>query len=352
MSRRLIFVKWLAVIPHLIALYLLLVAAQILTVLAWFAILFTGRYPRAFFPFTSGVLRWASNAMAYASLLRDEYPPFGWEPGEYPLELDIPYADRQSRRRLFVRGAAILPNIVVFWFVQIAWFVTTVIAWFAVLFTARYPRGLFRFSAGVMRWYNRQAAYLFLLRDEYPPYSVNADARPGNEALSALIGMPMFALYILASVAPALGFLLGGDATTRVDAAMLDNPAALERERPSASANNVRITLEGYDDDALPPPGADTTFERGMRFVSFDVLAEKTGRMPAMYLAYLFALESCDGGAFSVDVGATNEGGDVIDVWWTGGSAHTTAYFQVPEIAEVCELTYRTGVGAIRFVFE
>lgn len=326
--------------------------AQILAVLAWFAILFTGRYPRAFFPFTSGVLRWASNAMAYAALLRDEYPPFGWEPGDYPLDLDIPMAERQSRLRLFVRGAAIMPNILVFTFVQIAWFVTTTVAWFAILFSGRYPRGLFRFGAGAMRWYNRQAAYLFLLRDEYPPYSVNAGARPGNEALSAIVGAPLFALYVAVNFAPAFGLLMPGEDTTRVDASALADPAALERQRPSAGANNLRITLEGYDDDAFPPPGSGTVIDSDARLVAFDVLVEKTGRWPMMYMAYLFGVESCEGERISADVSATSEGGPVFEFWWTGGSTPATVYFQLPAGDEVCELTYRTGAGSINFVFE
>ncbi len=193
LSRWLIFVKIFLIIPHLFAIYLLLVAVSILTVLAWFAILFTGRYPKAFFEFTSGTLRWASNSFAYAMLLRDEYPPFSWEPGDYPLTLDIPYAERQSRFRLFIRVFAIIPNQIVFGFVQFAWYITTFIAWWAILFTGRYPRGLFRFNVGVMRWYNRSAAYTYLLRDEYPPYSISDDARPGNEVVSAVIGLPILA---------------------------------------------------------------------------------------------------------------------------------------------------------------
>ena len=186
-----IFFKLFLAIPQLIVIELLLVPLWLLTFLAWFAILFTGRYPRGFFEFTTGVLRWATNVVAYLALLRDEYPPFSWEPGDYPLTLDIPIADRQSRFRLFIRAIAIFPNWLVFYFVQIGWFFTTFVAWWAILITGRYPRGLFKFSVGVMRWWNRQYAYLLLLRDEYPPYSVNANARPGNEAASFILGIPL-----------------------------------------------------------------------------------------------------------------------------------------------------------------
>ena len=192
----LIFVKLILAIPHFIIIYLLNIPLFILTFLAWFGILFTGRYPKAFFDFNSGILRWQANLVAYVGLLRDEYPPFSWEPGEYPLALEIPLAERQSRFRLFIRVFAIIPNYIAFYFVQIAWFFTTFISWFAILITGRYPRGLFKFSAGVIRWYERMAAYLYLLRDEYPPYNVTSGARPGNEVLSAIIGLPLFAGYV------------------------------------------------------------------------------------------------------------------------------------------------------------
>src|SRR5437868_14198778 len=85
LSRWKIFVKIIFAIPHLIVLYVLLTVVAILSVIAWFAILFTGRYPKAFFAFSSGVLRWEANVVAYVALLRDEYPPFSLVAGEYPV---------------------------------------------------------------------------------------------------------------------------------------------------------------------------------------------------------------------------------------------------------------------------
>lgn len=134
--------------------------------MAWFSILFTGRYPKAFFDFNSGIVRWQANVFAYIALLRDEYPPFSWEPGEYPLSLVIDRAQRQSRFRLFVRAFTIIPNQIVLQFVAVAWLFTTSIAWFAILFTGKYPRGLFKFAVGVMRWWARLTAYTYLLRDD------------------------------------------------------------------------------------------------------------------------------------------------------------------------------------------
>src|SRR5574338_865544 len=78
LSRGLIFVKWLLAFPQYVVVYLLFFVAELLALLAWFAILFTGRYPRSFFEFGEGALRWQAQLLSYVFLLRDEYPPFSW----------------------------------------------------------------------------------------------------------------------------------------------------------------------------------------------------------------------------------------------------------------------------------
>lgn len=183
-------------IPQLIVIYLLMTAVYCITVIAWFAILFTKRYPQGLFDFSLGALRWTANVGVYNALMRDEYPPFSWQPGEYPVTLAIERPEQQSRWRLFVRAFAIAPNIIVFYFVQLAWFVTLVVVWFWILATGRYPRWAFTFGVGTLRWYMRQIAYMLLLRDEYPPYRLRADAPPGNEVISAVIGLPIFVAYV------------------------------------------------------------------------------------------------------------------------------------------------------------
>lgn len=338
LSRWLIFVKIILIIPHLFAVGLLMYAVAILTVLAWFSILFTGRYPKAFFEFNAGVLRWGSNAFAYAMLLRDEYPPFSWEQGEYPLTLDIPRPERQSRFRLFVRVFAIVPNYIVFYFVQIAWYITTFIAWWAILFTGRYPRGLFRFNVGVMRWYNRMAAYIYLLRDEYPPYSISDDARPGNEVVSAIIGLPLFAGYVAVYAAFVFGPMFSGGETVRVDATLLESPVALQQAAPSASGNGVRITLLGYEGTPRTSVTDLPTF--GLRVVAFRVLAEKGGALPALYIPYLFVLEDCAGYSYHVDFERTEANAPLYDMFWLGGSDDSLVYFELPPNAQPCELHY------------
>ena len=352
LSRGLIFVKWLLAIPQFIIVYLLYIVAEILAVLAWFAILITGRYPKSFFEFGSGVLRWQANVLAYVFLLRDEYPPFSWEPGDYPLLLEIPYADRQSRFRLFIRLFAVIPNQIVLQFVSTAALFTTVIAWWAILFTGRYPRGLFKFAVGTMRWYERLYAYLFLLRDEYPPYSINAAARPGNEVLSAIIGLPLFAAYMALVLSPGIGLLGGGNATVYVARQELTAPGGLASAPPYGESGQVRVTLLDYNDDAPAPPGADVTLAPGYRLVEFRVRIEKSGFWPAFFTPYFFSVRDCPGNVYTVDSPATSAQGARFRVFWTGGRLEKDVYFQLPRGAAPCELRYFAGRGIIRFIFD
>ena len=172
MSRWLIFVKWLLIIPHLIILYALMLVAEVLTFIAWFAILFTSRYPKGMFDFVVGVNRWQNNVDAYVLLLRDEYPPFSLSAGQYPVTFDIEYPEKLSRWLIFVKWLLIIPHLIVILLLGIVYMITLVIAWFAILFTGHYPKGMFDFAVGLLRWGARINAYFLLMRDEYPPFSL------------------------------------------------------------------------------------------------------------------------------------------------------------------------------------
>ncbi len=172
LSRWLIFVKWLLAVPHWIILYALMAVAQAITVIAWFAILFTGRYPKGLFVFVVGIYRWYYNVIAYAALLRDDYPPFSLSAGQYPVTFDIEYPERLSRLLIFFKWLLIIPHLIVLVVLGIVYWITLVIAWFTILFTARYPKGLFNFGVGLLRWGARINAYYMLMRDEYPPFSL------------------------------------------------------------------------------------------------------------------------------------------------------------------------------------
>ena len=172
LSRWLIFVKWLLAIPHTIILYALSIAAGAIGFIAFFAILFTKRYPQGLFDFVVNVNRWGANVGAYSGLLRDEYPPFSWEPDQYAVTYEVDYPEELNRWLPLIKWLLAIPHYIVLLFLFIAVYFVYIIAWFAILFTKRFPRGLFDFIVGVNRWNYRVGAYTGLLRDEYPPFSL------------------------------------------------------------------------------------------------------------------------------------------------------------------------------------
>lgn len=145
--------------------------AAIVAVIAWFAILFTGRFPEGLWNLVAFYMRWRVRAVAYMALLRDEYPPFG--DGLYPagVQLQAPLGPR-NRVTVAFRLILAIPHLIAVWALGIAWAITTIIAWFAILISGRYPEDLYRFGVGVLRWSTRVEAYLLLLYDEYPPFSL------------------------------------------------------------------------------------------------------------------------------------------------------------------------------------
>ncbi len=172
LSRLLIFIKFLLAIPHLLILYALSGVLSVITIIAFFAVLFTTRYPEGLFKIAVGVMRWQANVYAYILLLRDEYPPFSWEAGEYPVTLEVEYPDTLNRWLPLIKWLLIIPNLIVFFLVMIVAFLLIFVAWFAILFTGKFPRGMFDFVVGMMRWSLCVNAYTYFMRDEYPPFSL------------------------------------------------------------------------------------------------------------------------------------------------------------------------------------
>jgi hypothetical protein len=150
---------------------LLSIAVFLTTFISWFAIVLAGTHPRGLWRFALFYLRWKANVSAYLYLLRDDYPPFN--EGPYPLVYEVELPEHRIRWKVAIRLILIIPQAIVVSLLQIAWFITVVIAWFAILFTGNYPEGLYKFGVGVLRWDTRVNAYLFLLRDEYPPFSLD-----------------------------------------------------------------------------------------------------------------------------------------------------------------------------------
>ena len=138
-------------------------------------ILFRQRYPRWWFDFARELARFGARVGAYFVLLTDEYPSTVEEQSVH-LEIDYPEVERDLNRWLpLVKWLLAIPHFLVLVVLSVAAFFAVVVAWFAILFTGRYPRGLFDFVVGVGRWWLRVQAYAFLLvTDRYPPFSLQA----------------------------------------------------------------------------------------------------------------------------------------------------------------------------------
>lgn len=166
------FFRILLLIPHMIVLAVLGAVMEIITIIAWFAILFTGQYPRGMWDFSFSIARYAARVSTYAALLRDEFPPFGGG-GAYPVRYELAYPDNMNRLSTLLRIFYVIPHWIIFYFLNIALQVITFVAWFAILFTGTYPQGMFTFAVGVLRWQQRVGTYVLLLTDAYPPFSTD-----------------------------------------------------------------------------------------------------------------------------------------------------------------------------------
>jgi uncharacterized protein DUF4389 len=197
LSRWLWLVKWVLTIPHFIVLVFLWIAFVVLTVVVFFAILFTGRYPRAIFDFNVGVMRWSWRVCfySYSALGTDRYPPFTLaDVPDYPARLDVEYPQALSRGLVLVKWWLLaLPHyLIVGVFAGGAWAglnaanddwawtsgggligLLVVIAGVVLLFTGRYPKAIFDFVMGMNRWCFRVAAYATLMTDAYPPFRLD-----------------------------------------------------------------------------------------------------------------------------------------------------------------------------------
>lgn len=206
-------VKWLLAIPHYLVLIFLGIAMVVTTIIAGFAILFTGRYPRGLFDFNVGVLRWLWRVQfyAYSALGTDRYPPFTLQRTDYPADFDVEYPEQLSRGLVLVKWWLLsIPHFLILSVLTGGWFgwpfgiqrtedgvsgspwifgsllgILVVIAAVALLFTGRYPRSLFDFVMGINRWVYRVVTYVALMRDEYPPFRFDQGPREPHEPVEA-----------------------------------------------------------------------------------------------------------------------------------------------------------------------
>ncbi len=141
-------------------------------------LVFKRKYPRWWFDWNMALTKFGTRVGAYLALLRDEYPSTD---EDQAVHIEIPYPDARkdlNRWLPLVKWLLAIPHYIVLFFLIIAAFFVVIVAWFAILFTGRYPKGMFEFVVGVMRWSLRVSAYAALLTtDEYPPFTLGGQVR-------------------------------------------------------------------------------------------------------------------------------------------------------------------------------
>lgn len=170
-SRFLPIVKGLLLFPHWIALLFVFIGAFFAIVGAWFAVLFTGKYPPGIHRFLTGTYRWMTRVIAYGMLMTDRYPPFSLDDDDgYPARFDIAYTEQIARWRPLVHWLLVIPYAIVGAVLMMVAYFVTVIAFFAILFTKKFPEGLFDFNVVALRWQNRANVYSYWMTERYPPF--------------------------------------------------------------------------------------------------------------------------------------------------------------------------------------
>jgi hypothetical protein len=172
-------VQWLFAIPHWVVLYVLRFVAEVLAVVSWFIILFTGRLPASIASFQVMYQRYGARVSLYSSFMLEEYPPFDFttsspEPGDYPrVRVDVrPEVENRNRLTVGFRIILAIPQLLIISILALAAVVAAVIALFFVLFTGRWPEGLRQFVLDVVGYWVRVESYVLLLVDQYPPFAL------------------------------------------------------------------------------------------------------------------------------------------------------------------------------------
>jgi hypothetical protein len=291
LSRWLWLVKWLLVIPHYVVLAFLWLAAFAVWFLAFFAILLTGRFPRALFDFQVGVLRWSWRVAfyGYAAIGTDRYPPFSLASDpSYPADLEVEYPERLSRGLVLVKWWLLaIPHYLVVsiftgsftwglsedspWLIAAGWGLIGLLVFAAcvvLLFTGGYPPSLFDFVLGLDRWVLRVLAYAGLMTDRYPPFSLDQGPdEPG--AVPAATGETT----VVPGAAPAVASTRGSRWTAgRVVAVVLGSIAALAGAAiVAAGVITIVVDRTQRDDDGFVMSPSETFASDGYAVVSESV---------------------------------------------------------------------------------
>lgn len=170
--------KAVLLIPHLVILFFLWIAAVVVTYVGYWAVLITGQYPRGLFGFITGVQRWNSRTDSWMYGLTDRYPSFSLSERDYPVAFEIEYPEASSRWRallgalLFAKALLLIPHMIILYGLGIALLAAVYVGYWIALITGSYPSELFAFVSGVQRWEYRTTSWLVGLTDRYAPFGL------------------------------------------------------------------------------------------------------------------------------------------------------------------------------------
>jgi hypothetical protein len=178
-SRLTTFFRYLLAIPHFFVLVFWAFFAEIAVFFAWFAILFTGRYPEGLYNFVAGALRYAAGVNAYVSLVTDAYPPFSGDDSAYPAQLKIPpRLESYSRAKTFFRIILLIPVTIIAYAMRFVWTFGSFLSWIVIVIMGRQPRGLQEMTQLGLSYETRIMPYAALLTESFPAFS-----NPGGDGV-------------------------------------------------------------------------------------------------------------------------------------------------------------------------
>ncbi len=363
MSRVSTFFRLFLLVPIALVLGLLQYFITVALMFGWMTVFWRKKYPMWLFHGLAGAFDYSARAWSYGALLTDQFPAFSREQSMVSLEFDDPPSGYLSRWRvLFWKSILLFPHLVVLQFLAMAVFVVTVLAWFGILFTGNYPRGMFQFSVGVQRWYHRVIAYFASFNDRYPPYALAPDAGPASNATTVASGVGGWIVAggyaVLIAAVASLG---GGVKTDRVDYDRLaqGRPGPSLAFEPALADGPVILSLiAAYD------PGDDLVLvlapARGERIIVFEWEVWNRSGTGATIEAGAVRLEY----EFESDEGRETRR-ETAQILTAGNRsapvsvpdrerAPVQAVFVVPDDARPLELRFSGGFagGGVRYLFE
>jgi len=315
---------------------------------SWLAIIVRGRIPRWLFNFLVALYRWQLRALGYVLLLTEAYPPFE---GDYPIDFDLRYPERLTRWKVLVwKLITAIPHAIMLMFLWVGALLVTILAWFFILFTGRYPRGLFEYVAGVIRWSVRVNAYFLSLTDEYPPFNLSATAGPaGGDTylVSSIIGFLLTGGIIAGSVAGIL--LLGDEVQVEV------NYAGLKAGRPADGVGiaDVWVDLLSATD---PLAEEETLLEAGVgnRLIMFEFSMVNDSSRDVKIREWDFKLRDEDGDKHKPEL-VVVAGHPAPQELKKDRTAAVMVVFELPSGVDPARLDFSPGLAfgnKVKYVFE